>query len=242
MRAFAPTALEGKMTLVLGGTSGLGLGIARAARAAGSEVVVASRAPEKLKAMAPEFGFKTARADANVDEDVHRLFNEVGDVDHIVVTAGEGVVGPVAEHAFEELRPTLETKIRGAFNVARYGRSHIRTGGSITLVSGLAAWRPFVGGSTAAAANAGVEALGRVLALELKPIRVNTIVPGVIDTPLLDRVFGPGRAETVAAIAKGLPVGRIGTTEDVAHSVLFLLTNEFVTGSTLHVDGGALVV
>ncbi len=242
MSAFATSALADQFVLILGGTSGLGLGIAKAARDAGAVVIVAARSTDKLAAVAAEFGFKTAQADATKDTDVARLFEELGELDHVVVTAGEGVVGPVVDHTYEELRPTLDAKINGAFNVGRYGGRHIRAGGSITLVSGLAASRPFVGGSTAAAGNAGVEALARVLALELKPVRVNTIVPGVIETPMLDRVFGTRRAETVKAIANRLPVGRIGTTEDVAHAVLFLLTNGFATGSTLHLDGGALVV
>ncbi len=242
MAIYRTDALAGQTVVVLGGTSGLGLATARAARDAGAAVVVAGRSAERLQLVARENGFEAAHVDATDEVAVENLFGSYDRIDHAFVTAGEGVVGPVSENTFAALRPTLDAKVTAAFHVGRHAGPRIRAGGSITFVSGLAAWRPFVGGTTAAAGNAGVEAMGRVLALEMKPVRVNTIVPGVIDTPLLDRVFGAGREKVLAEVARDLPVGRVGRPEDIAHAVLFLMTNEFITGSTLHVDGGALVI
>ena len=239
---FSKEALAGQVVVVIGGTSGLGLATAQAARDAGAHVLIGGRSAERLGAVAENGGFEPVQIDATDELAMAALFARLDRVDHVFVTAGEGVVGPVSENSFAKLRPTLDAKVTAAFHVGRFAGPRIRPGGSITLVSGLAAWRPFVGGTTAAAGNAGVEAMGRVLALELKPVRVNTIVPGVIDTPMLNRVFGAEREKALVEVAGSLPVGRAGRSEDIAHAVLFLMTNGFVTGSTLHVDGGALVI
>lgn len=233
--------LNQQRVVVLGGSSGLGLATAQAAMREGAEVVIVGRSPERL-AQAQEFlpRAKMMAADATDEAAVQQLFAEIGTIQHVFVTAAEATLGTIQEKSFEAVRPTLDSKLSAAYHAAKYGAPQI-VSGSITFVSGLAAWRPFVGGTTAAAANAGLEAMGRILALELKPIRVNTVVPGVIDTPLLNQIFGTQKEEQVRKIAESLPVGRIGTPEDVAEAVVFLMASSFITGSVLHVDGGALL-
>ena len=109
-------------------------------------------------------------------------------------------------------------------------------------MSGIAATRPLAGLSVASASCGAVEAFARALAVDLAPIRVNTIQPGFVDTPLLDEVLGAQRAQIVAAVASRLPVRRIGQPEEIADAVLFLMKNGYVTGITLTIDGGGLLV
>jgi NAD(P)-dependent dehydrogenase (short-subunit alcohol dehydrogenase family) len=142
----------------------------------------------------------------------------------------------------EKLRPTLDSKIWGALQVVKHSVSQIKLGGSITFISGLAGRRGYEGFAVAGAANAGIEAVARNLAIELAPIRVNTVCAGVIDTEMLDKVFGEKRSEIVEAIAKKLPIQRIGKPEEIADAVLFCMGNGFVTGATLLVDGGDALV
>ena len=142
----------------------------------------------------------------------------------------------------EKLRPTLDSKIWGALQVVKHSAFQIRVDGSITFISGLAGRRGYAGFAVAGAANAGIEAVARNLAVELAPIRVNTVCAGVIDTEMLDKVFGEQREAVVKAVAEKLPVKRIGRAEEIADAVLFLMGNGFITGATLLVDGGDALV
>ncbi len=114
--------------------------------------------------------------------------------------------------------------------------------GSITFMSGTAACRPIAGASVASASCGAVDAFARALAVDLAPIRVNTIQPGFVDTPLLAGVLGAQRADVLAATAARLPVRRVGKPEDIADAVLFLMKNGYVNGITLTVDGGGLLI
>jgi NAD(P)-dependent dehydrogenase (short-subunit alcohol dehydrogenase family) len=109
-------------------------------------------------------------------------------------------------------------------------------------MSGTAARKPLIGASLATASCGAVEAFARALAVDLAPIRVNTIQPGFVETPLLDGLLGAQRDEVLAAAAARLPVKRIGRADEIADAVLFLMKNGYVTGITLTVDGGGLLV
>jgi NAD(P)-dependent dehydrogenase (short-subunit alcohol dehydrogenase family) len=158
------------------------------------------------------------------------------------ISAQDASTAPLSETTIEKLRPTLDSKIWGAFHVVKHGVSQIRPDGSITFISGLAGRRGYSGFAVAGAANAGIEAVARNLAVEIAPTRVNTVCAGVIDTEMLDMVFGAQRDEVVKAIAEKLPVKRIGKPEEIADAVLFLMSNGFITGATLLVDGGDALV
>jgi NAD(P)-dependent dehydrogenase (short-subunit alcohol dehydrogenase family) len=141
------------------------------------------------------------------------------------------------------MRPRLDIRVWGAVYAAKYCTPKMTRGGSITFCSGTAAVRPSQAGNPVAAASGGaVEALARALAVQLAPVRVNTVQPGLVDTPLHDQTMGDQREERLAAIAKRLPVGRIGRPEDIAHAVVFLMENGYVTGTTLTIDGGGVLV
>ena len=232
--------LEGKMVVVVGGNSGIGLAVAVAAHAAGAAVVIMGRSVEKLARATAAIGPNATALTVDVTSEASaaEAFAAVPAFDHLFLSAQDAATAPLADTTAEALRPTLDSKIWGAVHVVKQAAGRLRPGGSITFISGLAARKGYPGFVVAAAANAGIEAVARTLAVELAPVRVNTVCAGVIDTDMLDRVFGDKRAEIVASVAAKLPVKRIGRPEEVADAVLFLMGNEFVTGITLLVDGG----
>ena len=132
----------------------------------------------------------------------------------------------------------VDSKLYGPLLLAKHGAPKLAATGSITVVSGIAAYRPAPRGAVVAAINAALEGLVRALALELAPIRVNAVSPGWIDTPIWTSVAGDKKDEVMGAMAKRLPVGRIGRPDDVADAIVFLMGNTFTTGSVLHVEGG----
>ena len=144
-----------------------------------------------------------------------------------------GGLEPAAARAF------FETRYWGAFWAAKHGAGRIRPGGSITFTSGGLSSRPRLGAAMLTAALAGVEALAPALALEMAPVRVNAVTPGLIDTPLLYNTYGPERDTIVKNRAAVLPGKRIGTAEEVAQVMLMFMTNEYITGAVLHIDGGS---
>lgn len=238
--------LEGQRVVIIGGSSGIGLATAKAAHQEGASVIIASRSAEKLSRAKTKIGerVETYTVDANNEQSLQEMFQKIGETHHLFITAQQAATGEIAETNFETLRQTLDSKIWGAFNAVKYAAPQMPRSGSITFISGLLGWRPGRGGSIAGAAGGAIEALARNLALELAPIRVNTICAGVIDTPILDGFFGTGeeREKILKDIADKLPVGRIGQSNDIADAVIFLMNNGFITGSVLHIDGGALLV
>ena len=168
------------------------------------------------------------------------LFTALERVDHVFITAGAVLFDPKLGTELEAVRPALDTRFWGAFNAAKFAATKMGAGGSITFMSGAAAIRPIRGASVATASCAAVEAFARALAVDLAPIRVNAIQPGLIDTPFLD-TLGERRNAFIAEYSKRLPVGRPGRPEEVADAVLFLMKNGFVTGITLTVDGGGVL-
>jgi NAD(P)-dependent dehydrogenase (short-subunit alcohol dehydrogenase family) len=236
--------LEGKVVVVLGGSTGMGLATAKAAAAEGAQVVITGRSQEKLSAAIAQLpaGSQSAVLDVTDEAGTRSLFEQLDHVDHIFITAGTVTLGAGLTADTEKLRPGMDTRFWGALYAAKYGAARMKNGGSITLMSGVSAWRPRPGGSVGSASCGAIEAFGRSLALELAPIRVNTIAPGFIDTPLIDELIGERKQALIEMQAARLPVKRIGTPEDIAEAVLFLMKNGFVTGITLTVDGGHTLV
>ena len=129
----------------------------------------------------------------------------------------------------------------GAPGVSR-ASAEIRAGGSLTLVSGFLSVRPRPNSAIVSAANGALESLARALALELAPVRVNCVSPGIIDTPIRAAMPEEARRDMLAKTAAALPVGRVGLGEDIARQILGFMTNGFATGSIVYIDGGALVI
>jgi NAD(P)-dependent dehydrogenase (short-subunit alcohol dehydrogenase family) len=231
--------LAGKKVVVVGGSSGIGLSTAELAKSEGAEVLVASRNADRLKAVADRLGAKAIPTDVTNDESVVNLFRQCGPIDHGVVTAAQLRSGPFKTVPMEDVRATMESKFWGAWRVAR--AAEFRPGGSLTLVTGFLSIRPRPNSAIVGAANGALESLARSLALELAPVRVNAVSPGIIDTPIRSAMPEAARREMLAKTAAALPVGRVGVGEDIARQILTFMTVGFATGSIVYIDGGALI-
>jgi NAD(P)-dependent dehydrogenase (short-subunit alcohol dehydrogenase family) len=212
--------LAGKKVVVIGGSSGIGLATAQLAKAQGAEVIIASRSAAKLDPIAERLKVTAIPTDVTSDQSVAELFKRTGAVDHVVLTAAQLRTGPFKTVAMEDVRATMEGKFWGAWRVAREARPNS------AIIS---------------AANGALESLARALALELAPVRVNAVSPGVIDTPIRAAMPEAARKEMLAKTAAVLPVGRVGMAEDIAQQIASFMNNGFATGSIVYVDGGALV-
>lgn len=232
--------LAGKKVVVVGGSSGIGLATAELAKKEGAEVVIASRNAERLKAVADKGGSTAIPADVTSDESVANLFRKCGPVDHVVVTAAQLRTGPFKTVSMDDVRATMESKFWGAWRIAR--AAEIRAGGSLTLVTGFLSVRPRPNAAIVGAVNGALESLTRSLALELAPVRVNAVSPGVIDTPIRSAMPEAARREMLEKTAAALPVGRVGVSDDIAQQILTFMTVGFATGSIVYLDGGALIV
>lgn len=239
--------LTGESVVVIGGSSGIGLATAAQALKAGATVTIAARDSDRLESArrdlaGPDGDVQAAVVDITDEESVARLFESVGDLHHLVVLPGAAGAGRIVDTETSRLRTVVDVRLWGALHACKHAAPTMHPGGSITLCSGAAAHRPQPNRSIGAAATAAVEAFGRALALELAPVRVNVICPGPTETPLLDRSYGDERDARVAELAEVLPVGHIAAPGDIADAVMFLMGNASVTGTTLVVDGGFLLI
>jgi NAD(P)-dependent dehydrogenase (short-subunit alcohol dehydrogenase family) len=233
--------LAGKTVMIVGGSSGIGLATARRATEEGARVVLVSRSAEKLAEAAKGLTGEVAiQAVDMLDEPaVSKMVHAVGQIDHLVLTAVADENkrrGSVSEITTEQMERSLD-KLRGFFFIVRAISPHIKSRGSITILSGGSALRPpKTGMSILASVNAAVATFAHALALELAPIRVNALTPGVVDTS----VWSPEARASIKEWAESpdLPAQRFGAPDDLAHAILFLMTNAYVTGHNLVVDGG----
>lgn len=238
--------LAKKTVVVVGGSSGIGHGVARAAAERGADVVLVGRHRERLDSAAQALGItpepRSLVADVTRETDVAALFESVGAVDHLVVTAADLRYEPVASVSLEAIRAVLDSKLVAAVLLAKHAVKRMRPGGSILFTSGVASERPAPKGALVAAVNGALDALARALAIELAPLRVNTLSPGWVDTELWQRVApviaGVSKEEVFARMAPRLPARRVGRPEELGQAAVFLMENEFTTGTTLFVDGG----
>jgi NAD(P)-dependent dehydrogenase (short-subunit alcohol dehydrogenase family) len=233
------TSLRDKTVLVIGRGSGIARAVTEAAHADGATVIVAGRHPEQL-AHAYQDGpdVRVEPVDLSDDDSISALAQRVGRVDHVVSTASARARGTLGDLARDDVQRSLDTKVIGPLMLAQAFQGRIQDGGSMLLFSGAAAFKIQVGTLAVAITNGAADTLTRSLAVELAPIRVNAISPGVIDTGAWDALGEPGKAELFARVREHNPARRIGAAEDVAAAAMLALTNPFLTGVTLHVDGG----
>jgi NAD(P)-dependent dehydrogenase (short-subunit alcohol dehydrogenase family) len=237
-------SLAGMTVVVLGGSSGIGLATAKRALKEEARVVITGRSQHRLDAAERELSPEVVAVPLDVADEAgtRTLFERLGRIDHVFITAGAVSFGRGLVPDTAALRPALDTRFWGALYAAKYAAPKMERSGSITLMSGTAAVRPLPGTSVATASCGAVEAFARALALDLAPIRVNTIQPGLIDTPLIGELMGDRREAMITQEAARLPLRRVGKPEDVADAVLFLMRNGYVTGITLTIDGGRLLL
>jgi NAD(P)-dependent dehydrogenase (short-subunit alcohol dehydrogenase family) len=238
-------SLKNQRIIVLGGTSGIGLATAKAAADDGALVVVASKRPERVEqalAALPTSAQGHA-VDLASEEQIRGFFERVGAFDHLVYTAGETLqLGDLAATGLDQARRFFDVRFWGALAAAKYAGAHIRPGGSIVLSSGMAGRRPRKGWTIAASICGAMDAFTRALAVELAPIRVNCVCPGLVRTELWDEMSEQARTQMYERAASALPVGRVGEPQDLAQAYLYAMREGFCTGQVLIVDGGASLV
>jgi NAD(P)-dependent dehydrogenase (short-subunit alcohol dehydrogenase family) len=227
--------------VILGGSSGIGLATARHLLGQGFEVTITGRDPVKLDAARRTLaGPKAVTADAADPVAMRAAFEKIGPFDHLIVALGSRMgVGPLASIELADVRKGFEEKVFAHLASAQAARPHLRAGGSLVFVSAVSAHAAMPGTAGIGAANAAVAQLVPILAMEWKPLRVNGISPGVIDTPWWDFLPPDQKRAAFEGFAARTPVGRNGTADDVAHAIAFLVTNSFMTGHVLVCDGGA---
>lgn len=234
--------LAGQKVLVVGGSSGIGLGAAIVAAEAGAAVTIASRSNAKLAAAIQQIGHGAEGRvlDATDDVQVAGFFADGAVWDHVVASAGKGGRGRITDQSTAEAMDAMDAKFWAYWRVARAAR--IAPAGSLTFVSGGLARKPAPGAATTSAINAAIHGLTRGLALDFAPVRVNTVCPGMVETPLWDRIPEADRRAMYERTAATLPVGRIGQPADIGQAILFLMTSRFTTGSVLVIEGGSMLL
>jgi NAD(P)-dependent dehydrogenase (short-subunit alcohol dehydrogenase family) len=232
------TTLQDKTIVVVGRGSGIARAVTLLARSEGARVIVAGRDKSKLAAAYDDPDITAEVVDVTDDTSIATLADAVGPVDHVVSTASARARGKLAELERQNLQQSFDIKVIGPTVLAKYFAPRMNQGGSFVLFSGVNAFKVNIGYLGVAITNGAVDFLTRSLAVELAPIRVNTISPGVIDTGAWDSLGEDGKRDYFEHISCRNPARRIGTPEDVANAVLFAMTNTFLTGMTLKIDGG----
>ena len=232
-----------QQVVVIGGSEGIGLAVAKAARTLGARVVAVARTKEKLEAAREAVsGLEIYVADINHTASMQELFSGLTAVDHVYVAAGSTKIGGPLEHPLSEFRHKFDERLWGSIDVVRAAHHLMRPGGSFTFTGGLSSDRPVSGAWVSGIATMATEQLARVLALELAPIRFNAVAPGYTDTPMWGHIFPRNGAQALSDVIRKQPVRRLVTADEVAQAVLLLMQNEAITGETIHVDCGARLV
>lgn len=238
--------LKGKKIVILGGSSGIGLATAHAAAAQGGDIVIVSSSQKRLESALAELPANvTARAiDLTNETAIKNLFAEIGALDHVAFTAGELLqLGALESTEVSVARKTFELRFWGAYATAKYAAPKIRAGGSIVFTSGMAGQRPYPGGwSMPAAICSALEGLTRALAVELAPVRVNIVCPGLVKTPFWSNMPDAARDAMYGQMEKQLLVRHAGEAEEVADAYIYAMRQSYCTGQSIVVDGGGALI
>jgi NAD(P)-dependent dehydrogenase (short-subunit alcohol dehydrogenase family) len=235
--------LNGQRILVVGGGSGIGYAVAEGALADGAKVTIASTGAERLAKAAEALGggVETMRLDVTDEAAVRAFFAGSDGFDHIATTAGDWGgprCGALANLDLEAARSVFAVRFWGALTLVKHGAGKLNPGGSITLTNGMIAHRPTKGSFVATAMAGAIEHLTRGLAVELAPLRVNAVCPGLIHTGVFDSIPEDVRPARLAEMTKAQLVPRMGAPAEVAEAYLFLMRSGYTTGQVLHVEGG----
>lgn len=232
-----------KKVVVIGGSAGMGLSIAKEAYQKGASIVIGGRTLEKLENAAKEIGdnVEFEVIDTMNEESVKSFFEKIGAIDYLTTPGSSVKMSNIKDLPLEDAMYTMNNKFFGQYLCAKYAQ--INNGGSITLFSGILSRRPGQSDSILAPTNTAVETLGKALARELAPIRVNTIAPGLVAGTdaykMMPEEMREGMYDYVSSI---LPLGKVGNPEEIANATLMVMSNTFMTGTTVDVDGGGLLV
>lgn len=232
--------MKDKTVAIVGGSSGIGLGVAKQVVAAGGRVFIGGRDAPRLERALAQLGPAAGghRVDSADDASVAAFFAAAPAIDHLFTPGASYVLGRFTELDEATARSPMDHKFWGQYRVVRHALPRLSAQGSVVLMAGALGARVGLTGAAYAACNCAIEGLGRALARELAPRRFNTVSPGTIDSELWRARPAALREAAFESFAQGAPLGRVGTVEEVVDAVLFLMGNSFMTGSTLYVDGG----
>jgi NAD(P)-dependent dehydrogenase (short-subunit alcohol dehydrogenase family) len=231
--------VTGKKAIVFGGTSGIGLAAAKKLAAQGATVIAISRNPDKVGDV--PLGITLKKCDVLDRDALSQLFQQYAPFDILVsaATGGSRAIGPFLEMDLDGYQASFD-KLWGYTNVVRLGTQHMSADGTIVLVSGSPARKAKPGQVALSSVGSAVEAFVKAVAPEIAPRRLNVVSPGIIDTPMI-QAQGEAREALYSKNTAKHIIPRAGTAEEVALGILFMIENDFVTGTTIDVDGGALL-
>ncbi|MDC3024338.1 SDR family oxidoreductase [Alphaproteobacteria bacterium] len=229
----------GKKIVVFGGTSGIGLAATlMLSKMNAKHIYAISRNPEKSSLSSSNV--ELIKIDVLDEGRLVSFFEKIGEYDILInaATGGERAIGPFMDMKLEGFRNSFK-KLWGYTNTVRLGLQQLNKNGCIVLVSGSPARKCKPGQIALASVGGAVEAFARSIASEILPIRINVVSPGIIDTPMV-ALEGKEREDFYKNVTKDNLIPRAGTAEEVAQAILFSIQNEFITGTTIDVDGGWL--
>jgi NAD(P)-dependent dehydrogenase (short-subunit alcohol dehydrogenase family) len=246
--------LQGKIALVTGGNSGIGLATARLFIAEGADVIITGRDQETLDSAAAELGPNALAVQADVADAAARehLFEIIGEkcghLDIVVANAGIGGATPLGNTDEQTFTHILNVNVTGVFFTVQGALPFLKSGASVILIGSVVATLGPPGSSAYVASKGAVRAMSRTLAAELSPkgIRVNVVSPGAINTPIWKRGGGPANpaagAERAKQFLSKIPAGRFGEADEIAKAILYLASDDssYVQGAEIFVDGGAV--
>jgi NAD(P)-dependent dehydrogenase (short-subunit alcohol dehydrogenase family) len=239
------TGLSNKRVALLGGSSGIGLAVAQQVVAQGAQAIIASSSAERVKRAVATLDGKAEghTLDLSNERNIQSFFQRLGDFDHLVFTAGDSLqLNELVATELNKARHAFELRYWAVLAAVKYASAHIREGGSIVLTTGIAGERPRRGWTLAASVCGAIVSLTRALAVELAPIRVNAVSPGVVRTNLWRNMQEQERDGMYESVGETLLVGRVGEACEIARAYLCLMQEGYGTGQTVVVDGGALLV
>lgn len=237
--------LKNKRVVILGASSGLGLATAKAAAGEGADLIMVSGNQQRIDEALKSFpaGTEGYAIDLSKEENIRDFFGRIGKFDHLVYTAGENLnLTYLSETDLQKARDFFILRYWGALAAIKYGSPNINEGGSIGLTSGIASQRPGPGWALASSICGAMDGLCRAMAVELAPVRVNAVAPGVIRTNLWNSMTEQQRDDFYKNVGDSLLVKRVGEAEEIARTFVFLMKQSFATGQVITVDGGAVLV
>jgi NAD(P)-dependent dehydrogenase (short-subunit alcohol dehydrogenase family) len=230
--------LVGSNIIIAGGSSGIGLATARLFKQSGAKVTITGRNLDKLKA-AEQAGLSAAKVDSCNNDAVNAFFSAKGSFDHLVIALGSSKgLGNFNDLSLQDLKMGFEQKYWAQLQTLKAALPFINTKGSITFITAITASARMPGTAGIASINSALEVMVPILAKELKPMRVNAVSPGVVDTPWWDFMPKAAKEESFKAFAAQTAVGKVARPEDIAQAILFVVQSDYITGNILGVDGG----
>jgi NAD(P)-dependent dehydrogenase (short-subunit alcohol dehydrogenase family) len=237
--------LKNKKVVILGASSGLGLATAKASAEEGANLIIVSSNQQRIDDALKDLpqGTQGYAIDLSKEENIRYFFEKIGKFDHLVYTAGENLnLTNLSETDLQKARDFFTLRYWGAITAIKYAAPNINEGGSINLTSGIANQRPGAGWALASSICGAMDGLCRAMAVELAPIRVNAVAPGVIRTNLWNGMPEEQKNDFYKNVGDSLLVKRVGEAGEIAQSFIFLMKQAFVTGQIITVDGGTVLV